>query len=288
MDKPPGLLAVVLDMIRMVLYHINASYLIASESFNNPINGLLQIIACRMAQGKDFYNAQDSIINFVYLISFQIYQKPCLDSLFVFPSAFLPFDILLQQLQDEFLMDNQYIRMGLKVCALVDSETIVRYIVEKTQFAEVIAGKMAFYWQKMSSNDTRYVEQFNKYMNFLDGIFEHCSWRNLTEQLVTTISSNFFEPLLSPRLMTHDASAKIETLRNIANMLRGVKTIRFKQEFAKFLLKGKTNEKDSLWSGILMNVSSENKQLSAVTLEVIYLMVSTGNWEICGLLFSPP
>lgn len=49
MDKPPGLLAVVLDMIRMVLYHINASYLIASESFNNPINGLLQIIACRMA-----------------------------------------------------------------------------------------------------------------------------------------------------------------------------------------------------------------------------------------------
>ena len=125
-------------------------------------------------------------------------------------------------------------------------------------------------------------------MNFLDGIFEHCSWRNLTEKLVTTISSNFFEPLLTPRLMTHDTLSKIETLRNIATMLRGVKTIRFKQEFAKFLLKGKTNEKDSLWSSILMNVSSENKELSAVTLEVIYLMVSTGNWEICGLLFSLP
>ena len=106
MDKPPGLLAAVLDMIRMVLYHINASYLIASEAFNAPINGLLQIIYCRISSGKEFHIAGAAIVNFVYLLSYEIYKNPEISHFFLFPDQCLPFDILLEYLQDEVLLEN--------------------------------------------------------------------------------------------------------------------------------------------------------------------------------------
>jgi hypothetical protein len=154
MDKPPGLLAAVLETLRTIIYNINAAPLLATQAFNTPILDLLTIIVQRLSKGHAQMDAaKESIINFTYQLCYEIYKAPELCDIFIQSDTktgelrFAPFDIFLVYLEDELAAENRYIRMGIRLCLFVENPRLIDHILRKTDTILIIATKLAFYFQ---------------------------------------------------------------------------------------------------------------------------------------------
>ena len=299
-DKPPGLLAKIVEIFTYLIANVKTDLLFPHRSFICAVTGLMHVIYSNLLEGKEFYSSKPKILNLVKVLLEKIVAEESLLVLFIYEEnkkeEFLPMKLLMTYFHEEDM--SGYTDLAKAMCQInkIPVKSLLTSVCNDFELALCVNSKLAFYYQRLSvypEKNYLEMEQFpsqlkalKDYSEFFNKFCLSCESKELKQDIVYYFYEDFCVQVLTPKLQSYDKKTRSTSTEYLCEFLEHVHDKDILLTFVHFLL-GKDKDGNKRLSSLVstptnstvVSLPSEGK----FTSQGVFLSDISKMWQV---LFS--